>query len=250
MFDFSDKVVVVTGGSRGIGAATCRIFAQLRAAVVINYQQQEAAARVLQQEIERSGGRAMTLRCNIADDRQVQEMMNAVWNEFGRIDVLVNNAGVWLLAPIRDFSAETYKKTLSINLDGTVFCCAAAIPYMQRQGAGRIINISSTAGQRGEAFYSAYAASKGAVISYTKSLAAELAADHILVNCVAPGWVDTDMSHAALREHPEDILRLIPLQRAATPEEIAWPVVFLASAGASFITGEIFNVNGGAVLCG
>ncbi len=250
MFDFSEKVVIVTGGSRGIGAAICRIFAQLHATVVINYQQQDVAAETLHKEIESSGGRAMTLRCDVADAKQVSAMMQTVWQQHQRIDILVNNAGVWLPAPIKEFSHETYKKTLSINLDGTVFCCAAVIPFLQRQGSGRIVNIASTAGQRGEAFYSAYAASKGAIISYTKSLAAELAADNILVNCVAPGWVDTDMSHLALQENPKDILRLIPLRRVARPEEIAWPVVFLASDAASFITGEIFNVNGGAVLCG
>ncbi|HQG45109.1 MAG TPA: SDR family oxidoreductase, partial [bacterium] len=167
-----------------------------------------------------------------------------------RIDVLVNNAGVWLPAPIDRFPLETYRRTLAINLDGVIFCTEAVVPLMIKQGGGRIINISSTAGQRGEPVYSPYAASKGAVISLTKSHAVELARHNIQVNSVAPGWVDTEMSAAAIANEHETILRTIPMRRPGTAEEIAWPIVFLASDGASYITGEILNVNGGSVLCG
>jgi 3-oxoacyl-[acyl-carrier protein] reductase len=250
MIGLKDKVVLITGASRGIGRAAALIFGRYGARVAINYHRQEAAARALLQEIESAGGEGMIDGGDVSDGAAVKEMVARVADHWGRIDVLVNNAGVWLPAPIEQFPLETYRRTLAINLDGVIFCTEAVVPHMIRQGGGRIINISSTAGQRGEPVYSPYAASKGAVISLTKSHAVELSRHNILVNSVAPGWVDTDMSSEAIAREQENILRTIPLRRPGTAEEIAWPIVFLASDGATYITGEIFNVNGGSVLCG
>lgn len=250
MIGLEDKVVLVTGGSRGIGRAACLLFAYYDAKVVINYNQNKEAAQQVLDEIMLSGGEGMIYGCDVSDYQAVRMMMETIYKSYGSIDVLVNNAGVWLPAPIDKFPYETYRRTMEINLDGVVYCTEAVLPYMLKQGSGRIINISSTAGQRGEAGYSPYAATKGAIISFTKSLAAELADRNILVNCVAPGWVDTEMSAEALEKEKETIMRTIPLKRAGRPEEIAWPIVFLATRGASYITGEVLNVNGGSVLCG
>ncbi len=250
MIGLQEKVVLITGASRGIGRAAALIFSRYGARVAVNYHQQEEAAREVLAQIESGGGEGMIVGCDVSDAAAVREMVGRVAEKWGRIDVLVNNAGVWLPAPIERFPVDTYRRTLAINLDGVVFCTEAVVPLMIRQGGGRIINISSTAGQRGEPVYSPYAASKGAVISLTKSHAVELAQHNILVNSVAPGWVDTDMSVEAIEQSKETILRTIPMRRAGHAEEIAWPIVFLASDGASYITGEIFNVNGGSVLCG
>jgi len=170
---------------------------------------------------------------------------------FGRIDVVVTNAGVWKYEPIDSRSQKRLAEAMDVNILGTFNVINAVVPHMKKRKSGAIVTISSTAGQRGESFHSAYAASKGAVISLTKSLAVELAPYNIRVNCVAPGWVYTDMTKAPLRSaERKKILSLIPMGRVGTAEEIAGPVLFLASDLATFITGEILNVNGGAVLCG
>ena len=245
-----DKVVLITGASRGIGRAAALLFGIHEARVAINYCQNEQSARAVLTRIEGEGGQGMLAGGDVSDRAAVRTMVNEVVERWGRIDVLVNNAGVWLPDPIDHFSMKTYRRTLAINLDGVIFCTEAVVPLMIKQGGGRIINIASTAGQRGEPVYSPYAASKGAVISLTKSHAVELAPHNILVNCVAPGWVDTEMSAEAIAREQETILRTIPLRRPGRAEEIAWPIVFLASEAASYITGEILNVNGGSVLCG
>jgi 3-oxoacyl-[acyl-carrier protein] reductase len=250
MLGVEEKVVVITGGSRGIGRAAALLFSCHEAKVVINFNAHPQAAQQVLDEIVATGGSGMTYCCDISDRQAVEQMMRTVFETYGSIDVLVNNAGVWLHAPIEKLPYDVYKRTLAINVDGVMHCTEAVVPYMIRQGGGRIINIASTAGQRGEPQYSPYAASKGAVISLTKSHAVELAPHNILVNCVAPGWVHTEMSAEALLAEQETIMRTIPLKRAGQPEEIAWPILFLASAGATYMTGEIMNVNGGSVLCG
>ena len=251
MISLKDKVAVITGASRGIGKATALLFAKAGCNLLINYFVKERAALEVVSSAEEFGVTAKAFQSDVSQKKQVDGMIRYTVGEFGKIDILVNNAGIWKYAAIDKMTEKQLKETVEVNLFGVFYTTTASVPHMMRQRSGNIINISSTAGQRGESFHSHYAASKGALISLTKSLAVELAPYHIRVNCVAPGWVDTDMSHASLiGEDKEKILQQIPLRRAATAEEIAGAVLFLASDLASFITGEIINVNGGAVLCG
>jgi 3-oxoacyl-[acyl-carrier protein] reductase len=251
MFDFKGRVAVITGGSRGIGAEAAKLFARLGADIAINYHSDEKAARAIKSVIEESGRRCLTVRADMGVRADCENLVRSAVEKLGRIDILVNNAGIWTEAAIEEMGDSVLDRTIDVNIKGCFYTTTAAVPYMKKQGSGNIIFVSSTAGQRGEAWHSHYAASKGALISLTKSLAPELAAFGIRVNCVAPGWVDTEMSHDALRS-PDGprYLSLIPLGRAAEPSELAGPILFLASEWASFITGEILNVNGGAVLAG
>jgi 3-oxoacyl-[acyl-carrier protein] reductase len=183
-----------------------------------------------------------------------KKLMQTTVQRFGRLDVLVANAGIWNEEdiPIEKLSERQWDEMMATNLKSVYSVIRFAVPVMKRQGGGRIIALSSTAGQRGEAFHAHYAASKGAVISMVKGLSTELAPHRILVNCVAPGWVDTDMSWPVLKQPKlrKWVYRQIPLGRVATPEEVAGPILFLASDLATFMTGEVVNVNGGAVLVG
>lgn len=251
MINLNDKVALITGASRGIGRAAALLFAQAGGRVIVNYHSNDKAAREVCGKIESLGGHALAVQADVAVKADVERMVAAAIKQFGRIDVLVNNAGIWERNDIDRLDDRRLRQTIDTNLLGTFYPLAAVIPHMKKQRSGCVINISSTAGQRGEAFHSPYAATKGAIISLTKSLAPELAEYNIRVNCVAPGWVDTDMSHDAL-VGPErrSIVEKIPLGRAGTAEELAGPILFLASDLATFITGEILNVNGGAVLCG
>jgi len=246
-----NKVALVTGSSRGIGRACALMLAGAGCSVLIHYEKSENAALVTSSSIEKLGVKSASFRADMRNRSQVKDMVEFAISEFGRVDILVNNAGVWEKAAIEKMTEEDLKKTLETNLNGVFHACSAVVPHMKKQGSGSIINIASTAGQRGEAFYSHYAASKAALIGLTKSLGPELAPHGIRVNCVAPGWVRTDMSKEALSGgENEDVLRQIPLGRVGRPEEIAGCVLFLASDLSSFVTGEILNANGGAVLCG
>lgn len=248
--DLTGKVALITGGSRGIGRAAALLFAEHGADVAANYQRDTNAADSILKELKKYGTRSEGFAADIADSRAVDQMVADVMTTFGRLDVLVNNAGIWKEGPIDSISNAQIDEMIDINLKSLFYCCRAAVPHLKKT-KGSIINIASTAGQRGEAFHSHYAATKGATISFTKSLAPELIGDGIRVNCVAPGWVDTDMSKEALAApDAHRYISLIPMGRPGTPFEIAGPIVFLASEWATFITGEILNVNGGAVLCG
>ncbi|MCR4439353.1 MAG: SDR family NAD(P)-dependent oxidoreductase [bacterium] len=250
LIGLSGKVALITGASRGIGAAAAELFARAGAHVVVNYFRQKTAADKVVERIRAQGGKALAVCADVSDRPQVEAMIQEAQQAFGTMDVLVNNAGIWTYGAIAEMEEEVWRETMRVNLDSVFYCCRAVVPLMIARGGGRIINVSSTAGQRGEAFHSHYAATKGAIISFTKSLAAELAPHNILVNCVAPGWVDTDMSAEALRQEGEKISATIPLRRAGTAMEVAGAIVFLASDLATYITGEILNVNGGSVLCG
>jgi 3-oxoacyl-[acyl-carrier protein] reductase len=217
---------------------------------MINYNRNQDEAMKTRQDAETHGVKALEIQADVSDREQVDKMVASTISEMGKIDILVNNAGVWEHNPIDDFSDSTFKRTIDINLIGCFNTVLALIPHMIERRTGSIINISSTAGQRGEPFYSPYAATKGALISLTKSWAVEFAAHNIRVNCVAPGWVETDMSIPSLKTEGDKVVSLIPLGRVGRPEELAGPILFLASEMATFITGEILNVNGGAVLCG
>jgi 3-oxoacyl-[acyl-carrier protein] reductase len=251
MIDLKGKVALITGASRGIGKASAILMAQAGCDLAINYCNNEKDAEKVAKSTEKYGVKVKIYQADVSKKRQVEEMVTGVVKEFDKIDILVNNAGIWKYAAIDRMSEEQLRETMEVNLNGTFYPITACVPHMIKGRGGNIINISSTAGQRGEPYHSHYAASKGAIISLTKSLAVELAPHNIRVNCVAPGWVDTDMSHQSLvGEDKEKILQVIPLGRAGTAEEIAGSVLFLASELSTFITGEIINVNGGAVLCG
>jgi 3-oxoacyl-[acyl-carrier protein] reductase len=251
------KVALITGGSRGIGAATLRMFAAADAKVAFSYQKARAQAEALVAEC--GAANCYAVASDLSSPQAARLLVAEAVKRFGRLDILIANHGVW---PAEDVSIdrmsdEQWRSTVSINLDAVFGLAKHAVAQMKAQprasgASGHIVLISSTSGQRGEAFHCDYSATKGALISMTKSLGAELASDGIYVNCVAPGWVDTDMSKPALNDPAigDKVRRTIPLGRVGKPEEIAAPILFLCTEHAGFITGEIFNVNGGAVLVG
>lgn len=246
------RVAIVTGGSRGIGRATVERLAEQGADVSINYLQDEEAAVEAVAAARRYNVRARALRADVSQASEAEELIRATVEEFGKLDILICNAGVWAGAAIEFLDEKLWDSVLDINLKGTWAVCRAAVPQMKRQGSGRIVIVSSTAGQRGEAGYSNYAASKGGQISFAKSLAAELASHQINVNAVAPGWVETEMTTKTFadEEYRKAVEQSIPLGRVATPDDVALPIIFLCSDWARHITGEVLNVNGGSVLCG
>lgn len=246
------RVALVTGGSRGIGRATVLRLASMGVRTVINYSRHEEAAEEVARAARELGVEAWPARADVSRVAEAQKLVEASVERFGRLDILVCNAGIWEGAPVEELSEELWDRVIDINLKGTWAMCRAAVPQMKRQRGGRIVIVSSTAGQRGEARVSNYAASKGGQISFTKSLASELAGDGINVNAVAPGWVDTEMNDGVFAdaEYRRKIEQSIPLGRVATADEVALPIVFLCGEWARHITGEVLNVNGGSVLCG
>ena len=247
------KVALITGGSRGIGAATVRLFVGAGAKVVFNYLHAASEAEKLVNECGAAVCHAV--QADLAGTASAQPLVKAAVDHFGSLDVLVINHGIWPSddTPIDEMSDDQWRNTAAINLDSIFALTKHAVSRMKRQHrGGHIVMVSSTAGQRGEAGHADYAATKGALISMVKGLSTELAPFDIRVNCVAPGWVGTDMSAEALEdpERRQKIHSTIPLGRVGTPEEIAGPILFLCTPHAGFITGEIFNVNGGAVLVG
>jgi len=234
MIDLTGKRAFVTGGGRGIGRATAVLLERAGARVVVGYRERKPGPNSV-------GG-------DLGDAGVAKRVVADVVKSLGGLDILVVNHGIWPPddVPLAQMTDTQWDATRRANLDSVVYVCRAALPHLA--AGGTIVLVSSTAGQRGEAFHADYAATKGAVIALTKSLAVELA-PNVTVNCVAPGWVDTEMSEATLRSKPA-ILKTIPLGRAASAEDIAGPIVFLCSPLARHITGEILNVNGGSVLCG
>ena len=244
------RVAIVTGASRGIGRAAAIRLAEAGAHVVVNYLLRDDAADKTIADLNDLGASSLVFKGDIADVVVARSLVDRTLEQFGRVDVLVANAGIWEGAPIESMAEDLWDRVLDANLKGTFTSCHAVVPAMKKAGGGSIVIVSSTAGQRGEAGYSNYAASKGGQISFAKSLATELAPD-IRVNCVAPGWVDTDLNSPVFNNgNKEKIARSIPLQRIATADDIANPIVFLASDWSRHISGEVLNVNGAAVLCG
>jgi len=253
------KVVLVTGGSRGIGAATVKLFRKAGARVAFSYRSTSAQAAEL---VAECGGEEFcrAIQQELATVEDGQELVAAAAAAFGRIDCLVVNHGIWPPhdQPIATMTVEQWRGTLGVNLDSVFGLVQAGVaqmlaqPEAAGQPRGHVVLVASTAAQRGEAFHADYAASKGALLSLTKSLSSELAPQGILCNCVAPGWVKTEMSLGTLADPvaSKKALSFIPLGRAAEPDEIAGPILFLCTPWAGFISGEVFNVNGGAVLVG
>ena len=253
----SGKVALISGGSRGIGAATVRMFAAADAKLAFSYRSARSQAEALAKEC--GSDVCFPIASDLNHPEAARSLVAQTVQHFGRIDILVANHGVWPVqdAPIEKMPDEQWRSTLSINLDGVFGLVKHTVAQMKSQPrtggpTGHIVLISSTSGQRGEAYHCDYSATKGALISMVKGLSTELAPAGIYVNAVAPGWVDTDMSAEAIADPKsgEEILRSVPLGRVGKPEEIAAPILFLCTEHASFITGEIFNVNGGAVLAG
>ncbi|WP_446744748.1 SDR family NAD(P)-dependent oxidoreductase [Silvibacterium acidisoli] len=253
------KCVLITGGSRGIGAAAVRLFRESGARVAFSYRTAKDAADTLVKGL--GGGRdCVAIPQELATADQGRALVEESVRALGRIDALVVNHGIWPPhdAPIAKMDEAQWRQTLGVNLESVFGLTQAAVTHMQRQEripgepAGHIVFVSSTAGQRGEANHADYAVTKGALISLTKSLSSELAPQGIYVNCVAPGWVETDMSAAALNDPATSgkIFATIPIGRVARPMEVAGPIFFLCTPYAGFMSGEIVNVNGGAVLVG
>jgi 3-oxoacyl-[acyl-carrier protein] reductase len=250
MIDLSGQSALVTGGSRGIGRAAALLIARAGADVALTYHSRRDEAEATATEIRALGRRAYAAGGDLAQSETAQQITAAVEREIGLLDIFVANAGVWPAdeVSVAAMPSERWRRTLEANLDSVFLSTRAALRLIRPNG--RVVIVSSTAGQRGEAFHADYAASKGALISLTKSLAIECAPD-VVVNCVAPGWVDTEMSWPAFGDSKRDrITRSIPLGRIATADDIAGPILFLCSPLARHITGEVLNVNGGSVLCG
>jgi 3-oxoacyl-[acyl-carrier protein] reductase len=253
MIDLGGTRAVVTGSNRGIGAACARLFAAAGAAVAVHYGHNRAAGEaVLKSLPAAAASEHLLVGGDLARPDQVQDIFRQVRERWGGLDCLVNNAGIWVHNPLSSFDRDKLAETWAVNVTAPFLCACEALALFAGSLDPNIVNLTSTAGQRGEAFYSPYAASKGAMISATKAWSTELA-PRVRVNSVAPGWVDTDMSAPALRDDAEQrraIEASIPLRRVASAEDIAGPVLFLASPLARHVTGEILNVNGGSVLAG
>jgi 3-oxoacyl-[acyl-carrier protein] reductase len=250
MISLSGKRVLITGGSRGIGRAAALLFARAGADVGISYHTREAEARAVVAEVEALGRKGFAAGGDLSDHDAVEELFEQCQAVLGGLDCFIGNAGIWPVEdiPLKEMSEGRWQRTMAANLDAIFLTTRAALRLMGP--GGRVVLVGSTAGQRGESFHADYAATKGAMISLVKSLSGECAPG-ITVNCVAPGWVDTEMSSPAFGDGGrERIARTSPLQRIATAEDIAGPILFLCSDLARHITGEVLNVNGGSVLCG
>ena len=251
MIDLHGRVALVTGGSRGIGAATCRLLAQAGADVAVHCGVSRQAAQRVAADVEGGGRRAIVLQADFRDPDEVEALPEALEAAWGRLDVLVHNAGVWTHGPLEQLSREVWDETIEVNLGAVYRLTRASLDLLRRSEHAAIVNVASTAAQRGEARHAHYAASKAALLGWTKSLAVELGPG-IRVNAVAPGWVQTDMVTDAL-DDPERraaVLREIPRGRIGAPEDVAGAILFLASDLAAHVTGEVLNVNGGSVRCG
>jgi 3-oxoacyl-[acyl-carrier protein] reductase len=254
MISLAGKAAIITGGSRGIGAAAVKLFAEAGADVVFTYNKAKDAAKLIQTEAGKHGTRVEAFKADVSRHEANKKLVDFAIARLGRLDIVVANAGVWNLEdlPIEKMSEKQWDEMIRVNLKSVYSLIHFAVPHMIKQKSGKIIPITSTAAQRGESFHTHYGASKGAVVSLVKGLSTELARHNILVNSIAPGWVATDMSNPVLETKAGQKMAAaaIPLGRPATAEEIAGPILFLASDLANFLTGEIINVNGGSVLCG
>jgi 3-oxoacyl-[acyl-carrier protein] reductase len=240
-----DKVALVTGGSRGIGKTISRALAHEGAVTIINYREDDEAAQHILREIMENGGEAIGIKGDVGDSRQVNRIIDDILERFGRIDVLVNNAGVTKDSLLFEMEDDDWRLVIDTNLGGVYNCTKAVIRPMMLQNSGRIINISSIIAEKPGRGQSNYAASKGAINSFTKAMAVELASKGITVNAISPGFILTDMSRRIHERHEAALRKLIPIRRCGKPDEVAPLVIFLASNDADYITGEIIGIDGG-----
>ena len=243
-----NKIALITGAGRGIGRAIAIALAKEGAEVVINYNGSEERAKEVKQTIEENGGKASIYKCNVSDFVACEVMIKDIVKEYGHLDILVNNAGITKDALLMRMKKEDFEDVINVNLVGTFNVTKNVIPYMIKQRSGRIINISSVVGVSGNAGQTNYSASKAGIIGFTKSLAKEVASRNILVNAVAPGFIETQMTDVLKQEVKEEIAKNIPLRRMGTPEDVANVVKFLAGEQSSYITGQIINVDGGMLM--
>ena len=242
------KTALITGASRGIGAATARRLARAGYAVAVNYCSSEDRALALVEELRAEGHTAMAVRADVSDPEQVQAMVDNVLDKFCQLDILVCNAGRSWVGLLGDMTVAEWRELLSVNLDSVFYCCKAVLPHMIHRKKGKIITVSSMWGQVGASCEAAYSASKAGVIGLTKALAKELGPSGIAVNCVAPGVIDTEMNKNLTDEDLDALREETPLERIGKAEDVAESVLFLASEGADFITGQVLWPNGGLII--
>jgi len=243
-----ERVAIVTGASRGIGRAIALEMAQRGAAVVVNYNSSPQAAQEVVAQIQSQGGKAQAFQADVSDFKQAQDLVKAAIGAYGGLDILVNNAGITRDTLIMMMSEEDWDRVIDINLKSTFNCSKAAVRHMMRKRYGRIINITSVAGEMGNPGQTNYSASKAGQIGFTKALAREVAARNITVNAIAAGYIDTDIWADVPEEARQAALSIIPLGRKGLPQEIAFGVAFLASEQAAYITGQVLGIDGGMAM--
>lgn len=244
----TDKIALVTGGSRGIGRAIALELARQGARVAVNFVSQEAGAQAVAEAIRSAGGEAMTVRADVGDAAAVETMVEAVTAQWHRIDILVNNAGITRDTLLVRMTEDDWDAVLGTNLKGAFLCTRSVLRPMMRQRWGRVINLSSIVGVRGNPGQANYAAAKAGLIGFTKSIAKEVASRNITVNALAPGWIESDMVAAVPENLRQEALNRIPAGRLGVPEDVAGVVAFLASDAASYVTGQLIGIDGGMVL--
>ncbi|WP_425060807.1 3-oxoacyl-[acyl-carrier-protein] reductase [Sporomusa carbonis] len=242
------QVAIVTGASRGIGRAVAIALAKVGAKVVINYAGNAQAAEEVRKVITDNGGQAITVQADVANAEAVEALVKQTIDTYGKIDILVNNAGITRDALLMRMKEEDWDAVINTNLKGIFYCTKAVAKIMMKQRSGKIINMTSVVGIRGNAGQANYAAAKAGVIGFTKSMARELASRGITVNAVAPGFIATDMTHGLSDQVKADLSAQIPLNRLGTPDDVAAAVVFFATDSANYITGQTLNVDGGMVM--
>ena len=242
---FDGKVALITGASRGIGREIALSLGKMGAKVGVNYARNEEAAAAVVSEIKKAGGDAIPLKFDIAKEDEVEAGIKALVEKFGKLDYLVNNAGLAVDGLLLRMKSEEWHRTIDINLNGAFYCSRAAAKLMLKNKSGKIINVSSVIGEMGNAGQSAYAASKSALFGFTKSLARELGSRTITVNTITPGYIDTDMTSGISEDQRQQLFSQIPLARLGTPEDVAGVCMFLLSPWGDYVTGEVIAVNGG-----